>query len=137
MRTSNPTEAIGKAKELIDNCCKTILEDRGVAYDKDWTVAQLTKNTMKALRVTAEDINEGTLAGDKVKAIFDSLQGIAGSVAELRNTCGSGHGKSDSYSGLSVRHAKCAVGSSATLVECLWETYEWSKSRGTLNVSNK
>ncbi|MBR3313695.1 MAG: abortive infection family protein [Atopobiaceae bacterium] len=135
MRTTNPTEAIGKAKELIENCCKTILEDCGMEYDKNWTVAQLTKHTMKLLRVTADDINEGTPAGDKVKAILGSLQGIAGNVAELRNTYGAGHGKSDSYTGLSIRHAKLAVGSSVTLVEYLWETYEWREKTGTLNVS--
>ena len=132
MRTNNPTEAIGKAKELIENCCKTILEGCGMEYGKDWTVAQLTKNTMKLLRVTAEDINEGTPAGDKVKAILGSLQGIASSVAELRNTYGAGHGKSDSYTGLSVRHAKLAVGSSVTLVEYLWDAYEWREKTGTL-----
>lgn len=31
MRVENPTEAIGKAKELIESCCKTILERGGVA----------------------------------------------------------------------------------------------------------
>lgn len=34
MRTENPTEAIGKAKELIESCCKTILEEQGVSVDK-------------------------------------------------------------------------------------------------------
>ena len=134
MRTTNPTEAIGKAKELIENCYKTILEDCDMEYDKDLTVAQLMKKTMRLLRVTAEDINEGTPAGDKVKAILGSLQGIASNVAELRNTYGAGHGKSDSHTGLSTRHAKLAVGSSVTLVEYLWETYEWRKKNGGIST---
>ena len=29
-QSTNPTEAIGKAKELIESCCKTVLEQEGV-----------------------------------------------------------------------------------------------------------
>ena len=34
MQSTNPTNAIGTAKELIESCCKTILDDLGVAWDK-------------------------------------------------------------------------------------------------------
>jgi hypothetical protein len=40
MQTSvdtNPSDAIGKAKELIESCCKTILENKGVTVDKTGT----------------------------------------------------------------------------------------------------
>lgn len=30
MQSENPTEAIGKAKELVESCCKTILDEKGV-----------------------------------------------------------------------------------------------------------
>ncbi len=36
MQSKNPTEAIGKAKELIESCCKTILENNSVSIDKKW-----------------------------------------------------------------------------------------------------
>lgn len=36
MQNENPTDAIGKAKELIESCCKTILDNKGVAWDKNW-----------------------------------------------------------------------------------------------------
>lgn len=35
MTKENPTEAIGKAKELIESCSKTILEERNVPLSKD------------------------------------------------------------------------------------------------------
>ena len=50
MTKENPTEAIGKAKELIESCCKTILEERNTPYSKDDTVGQLTKKVMKLLK---------------------------------------------------------------------------------------
>ena len=30
LRTTNPTDAIGKAKELVESCCRTILKETGV-----------------------------------------------------------------------------------------------------------
>lgn len=125
----NPTEAIGKSKELIESCCKTILEEHRQPYDKNWSVSQLVKETMKTLQVSTDNISDETNEAKMIKAILGNLHGIAGNIADLRNAYGSGHGKSASYSGLSKRHARLAVGSSITLVEYLWDTYEWRKSK--------
>lgn len=35
MQNENPTEAIGKSKEFIESCCKTILEESQATIDKD------------------------------------------------------------------------------------------------------
>lgn len=128
-RETNPTEAIGKSKELIESCCKTILEESGKAYDKNWNLGQLVSKTMKSLDIDANEINAGLPAGGTVKRILSSLGNIAGGIAELRNPYGTGHGKPDSYKGLTVRHAKLAVGSATTLVEYLWDAHEWRKTR--------
>ncbi len=130
-RETYPTEAIGKSKELIESCCKTILEENSRTYDKNWNLGQLVKATMQCLDVDASEINAGLPAGDTVKRILSSLGNIAGGIAELRNPYGTGHGKSDSYKGLTVRHAKLAVGSAATLVEYLWDAHEWRKGQRT------
>jgi len=116
MQTDNPTEAIGKAKELIESCCRTILEENGKTVSKDWSVSQLVKATMTFLEVSTDNVDATTSEATTVKAILGNLHGIAGNIAELRNAYGSGHGKSAKYKGLTVRHAKLAVGSSVTLV---------------------
>ena len=126
-REENPTEAIGKSKELIESCCKTILEENGQSYSKGWNVSELVKATTKCLDITADSINENQPAGNTIKKILHSLAAIAGGIAELRNPYGSGHGKSDNYHGLAARHAKLAVGSSVTLVEYLWDAHLWRK----------
>lgn len=123
MAESNPTEAIGKAKELIESCCKTILNSRKIAWDKNWDVGQLTGETLKILKLMPKDIPEDAPAAAEMKALLGNLRAIATNVAALRNHYGSGHGKSADYKGLSPRHAKLAVGSSITLVEFLWETH--------------
>lgn len=123
MTESNPTEAIGKAKELIESCCKTILEDREIAWDKNWDVGQLVGETLKLLKLMPKDIPENAPAATEMRALLGNLRAIATNTAALRNHYGSGHGKSADYKGLSPRHAKLAVGSSITLVEFLWETH--------------
>ena len=133
MRTENPTEAIGKSKELIESCCKTILEEQGVAVEKNWDVSRLISETEKLLHISAKQVDENAPAAKHVKKLLGSLHGVAIGVAEFRNEFGSGHGKSASFRAAPVRHAKLAVGCSLTLCEYLWETYEWRIETGALS----
>jgi hypothetical protein len=126
MQTNNPTEAIGKAKELIESCCKTILDDLEMDYKSD-NVPQLTSKVMKALNLLPDNINPTARGADSIKAILGNLRAIPTELAKLRNPYGSGHGKSASFQGLEVRHAKLAVGSSITFVDFIWSTYESMK----------
>ena len=48
----HPTDAIGKAKELLESCCHTILTDKCITINKNWTLQQLVKNTCKELQLT-------------------------------------------------------------------------------------
>lgn len=127
-QSTNPTEAIGKAKELIESCCETILERNGISPNKDWKLNQLVDETMKLLEITPKHIPDTAKEATAIKAILGSLRGIATNIAIIRNAYGSGHGKSASYKGLQERHAKLAIGSSVTLVNFLWDSFERKKS---------
>lgn len=123
-QSENPTETIGKSKELIESCCKTIFEERNESYNKDLSVSKLVKETMKLLGISTDDMKKE----DKtIIAILGNLHGIAGNIGELRNEYGSGHGKSASYIGLKEHHAKLAIGSSTTLVQYLWDVHKLNK----------
>lgn len=124
MQTNNPTDAIGKAKELIESCCKTILDELGVKWDKNDDVPQLTSKVMKELNLLPSNVQPTDQGADTIKAILGSLRAIPTKLAELRNPFGSGHGKSASFKGLEERHAKLAVGSSITFVDFIWSTFE-------------
>lgn len=124
MQSENPTDAIGKAKELIESCCKTILDNKGVAWDKNWNMGKLTGETLNLLNLTPESISENDPVSENIKAVLGNLRGISTKLAEIRNPYGSGHGKSASFAGLETRHAKLAVGCSITFVTFLWDTYE-------------
>lgn len=129
MTTENPTEAIGKAKELIESCCKTILEERKIPLPPNDTLGHLTKQVMKLLKVMPNDIDDAIPAAKAMKQILGNLSAISEGMATLRNSYGSGHGRAASYKGLEERHAKLAVGSSITLVEFLWCTHERTKDK--------
>lgn len=128
-QSTNPTETIGKAKELIESCCETILEKNGVIPNKDWKLNNLVDETMKLLEITPEHIPDTAKEATSIKAILGSLKGIATHIAVVRNSYGSGHGKSASFKGLEPRHAKLAIGSSITLVNFLWDSYERKKAK--------
>ena len=130
MQSTNPTNAIGMAKELIESCCKTILEGLGIAWSKTDDVPQLTNKTMDALNLLPANVQETDQGADAIKAVLGNLRAIPSKLAEIRNPFGSGHGKSASFQGLEERHAKLAVGSSITFVDFIWSTYENQKKTG-------
>ena len=130
MQATNPTNAIGMAKELIESCCKTILDELGIPWSKTDDVPQLTNKTLDALNLLPANIQSTDQGADAIKAILGNLRSIPSKLAEIRNPFGSGHGKSASFKGLEERHAKLAVGSSITFVDFVWSTYENQKQTG-------
>ena len=131
MQSTNPTNAIGLAKELIESCCKTVLEELGIEWNRNDDVPQLTNKTMGALNLLPADIQQTDQGADAIKAVLGNLRAIPSKLAEIRNPFGSGHGKSASFQGLEERHAKLAVGCSITFVDFIWSTFENQKETGT------
>lgn len=127
MQKTNPTEAIGKAKELIESCCKTILDEMGITWSKNDDVSQLAGKVLKELDLLPANVQPSDPGADSIKAVLGNLRAIPSELAKLRNPYGSGHGKSASYVGLEERHAKLAVGCSITFVDFVWSTYESTK----------
>lgn len=135
MQSENPTEAIGKSKELIESCCKTILEYNKVIIDKKWDITRLVDETVKLLKITPRDIPDSAPEAIAIKGLLQNLKVISQNIATIRNAYGSGHGKSASYKGLEERHAKLAVGSSITLVNFLWDSYERQSLQNNVALS--
>jgi hypothetical protein len=126
---TSPYDAIGKAKELYESCCKTILMAHHISINADWTVSRLSKEVLKVLKLTPDDISDTVKANDTIKQLLGHLSAISQSMAELRNSYGSGHGKDIKFKGLTSRHARLAVGSAVTAVHFIWETYEEQKNQ--------
>ena len=124
---SDPSLAIGTAKELIETCCKTILAERGKPVSGTPDVSTLTKETLKELKLVPEGIPDAARGAEVIKRLLSNLGTIGNGLAELRGLYGTGHGKHGSATGLGARHAKLAVGAAATLAVFLFETHKETK----------
>jgi hypothetical protein len=120
---SDPSLAIGTAKELIESICKTILKDLGITFTKDDNIIELLKKTRKELGIVPDEIPETAKGAKIIKKLLNNLATIAQNLGELRNLYGTGHGRDGKMRGLTPRHARLAVGSASTLVTFLYETY--------------
>ena len=105
----------------------TVLDELGIPYTKNDDVPQLADKTLTALNLLPSNVQPTDRGADAIKAVLGNLRAIPTKLAEIRNPFGSGHGKSASFQGLEVRHAKLAVGSSITFVDFIWSTYESTK----------
>jgi hypothetical protein len=121
---SDPSLAIGTAKELIETCCKTILAERGKPVTGTPDVSTLTKETLKELKLVPEGVSDAARGADVIKRLLSNLGTIGNGLAELRGLYGTGHGKHGKAKGLGLRHAKLAVGAAATLSVFLFETHK-------------
>jgi len=124
---TDPSLAIGTAKELIETCCKTILAVRGVAISGTPDIPTLTKTTLKELNLVPEGVPSAARGADVIKRLLSNLSTVGHSLAELRGLYGTGHGQHGSTAGLTTRHAKLAVGAASTLAVFLFETHEQTK----------
>ena len=120
---NDPALAIGTAKELVETCCKTILQARRIQFGKSADLPELVKLTIKGLELTPDDIPDKATAADTMKRLLSNLATITKGVSELRNHYGTGHGKTAGSKGLGPRHAKLAVGAASTLAVFLAETH--------------
>lgn len=125
---TDPSLAIGTAKELIETYCKTILAERGKPVEGTPDVSRLIRETLKELKLVPEGVPDASRGADVIKRILGSLGAIGNGLAELRGLYGTGHGRHGSIKGLGARHAKLAVGAAATLVRFLFETHVETKS---------
>jgi hypothetical protein len=124
---TDPSLAIGTAKELIETCCKTILAERGQELSGTPDIPTLTKATLKELNLVPEGIPNSARGADVIKRILSNLSTVGHGLAELRGLYGTGHGQHGSSTGLTTRHAKLAVGAASTLAVFLFETHEQTK----------
>jgi len=106
----NTDLAIGTAKELLETTCKSILRQKEVAINQDWTLPQLTKATTNSLDFTPKEANDPGKAERAIKQILGGISSIVQGVGELRNDYGTGHGKEADFKGLEIKYAKLLVG---------------------------
>jgi hypothetical protein len=121
---SDPAQAIGTAKELVETCCYTILSERGKPAADKPDLLPLVRRTLEELKLVPDGIADAQKGAKSIKSLLGNLAVITQSLAELRNLYGTGHGKDGKMKGLSTRHARLAVGAATTLAVFLFDTHQ-------------
>ena len=114
---AEPGEAIALAKEIVESCCKLILDDRGVSYTEKAEIPELLKLLREELRIMPNGIDETAHAASDIRDVLQSLGKIAHSLGPIRNAYGTGHGRGRTFRGLQPRHARLAIGAASTFVD--------------------
>ena len=114
---SEPGEAIALAKEIVESCCKLILDDRKVTYPEKAEIPELLKLLRKEIKIMPDGIDENAKGANEIRGILTSLGNIAHALAPLRNAYGKGHGRGRDFKGLQPRHARLAIGAASTFVD--------------------
>lgn len=122
---SDPALAIGTSKDLIESCCKTILQQIPDADqpEKNDDLPTLSKKLCKALELVPEGISNEARGAETIKRTLSNLAAITKGVAELRSLYGSGHGRDGQYVGLEPRHARLAASCAIAFVDFATETF--------------
>ena len=106
---TDPEGIIGGAKDLVETVAKVVLDVVGQSYGSDTPVQKLASISMKALGIPEERPALLRLGG--------SMATAAGLIGELRNSDGTGHGRS-SPSTINIRHAEFVW--AAASAWCTW-----------------
>lgn len=120
---SDPSLAIGTAKDLVESCCKSILQEMGHKFDKTDDLPKLSKEMCKALGLVPEGIPSEAKGAEIIKRTLSNLTAITKGISELRGLYGSGHGRDGKHFGLEPRHARLAASCAIAFVDFATETY--------------
>lgn len=123
MADDHPNLAIGKSKELIESCAKTILKNQKIDFDNNMELGPLVKKTYQSLNIHSSSLDKNNKHYSTAIKILGNLSAITQNMAELRNNYGDGHGKDNTFQNLPPRYAHLAIGSATTVVRFMWDSY--------------
>ena len=119
---TDPGQAIGSAKEMVETVAKTLLKARGVSHGTGDDLLVLGRLVFTMLKQLPSDVPDASKGAATLKRTLNNLMNVVQGIAEMRGLYGTGHGKDGTSKGLQARHAKLVVGAAATLATYWVET---------------
>ena len=120
---TDPALAIGTAKDLVESCCKAILDEMCIPVEKTDDLPTLSKKMCRELGLLPDGISTEAKEAEIIRRTLSNLTAITKGIAELRGLYGSGHGRDGKHRGLQPRHARLAAASAIAFVDFVTETY--------------
>ncbi len=119
---SDPAGAIGDSKELLESVFRTVAQHHRIEIPEDADVTEMFKAVRNVLVVLPPSVTDPAKAMAILKRFLGNLSGLCGSLTELRNAYGAGHGKPDGFVGLDKKHARLAVTTAGGLAAFVLES---------------
>lgn len=122
MRDGDDAQLLGSTKELLESTAKVVLERAGQSPPAKFPA--LLTAAFEALHLHPKSTPAtGTRLEEPVRKIVGGALQVVLGIDELRNTSGTGHGRSGPTS-LSPRHARLAAGAGVTVASLLLDTLD-------------
>ena len=123
---SDPAQALGSAKELIETAAKLVLDHCDENPEQYKSVQQLAKAATKCLGLDADSIDQALRGAKSMKRVLAGLAQIVSGMAELRNLYGTGHGR-HRPTAIQSRHGQLGVNAAAAWVVFVLATLDERK----------
>jgi len=118
---SDPAQAIGSAKELLETVLKCVLEEQGSSSVDD--IPALLKRACQRLGLDVASVNPAEPGAEMVRRILGNLGQVVVGVAQVRNVYGTGHGRVNA-SELEIAHARLVVNGAVAAATFLLEVWQ-------------
>lgn len=118
----DPADVIGASKELVESVCKLVLDDCDLNYGNNDDLPSLYRKTAQELGIDRDSVPGSAKGSASAKKVLQNLATVVQSMAELRNSVGSGHGRTK-RSPVAVRHGRLAFNAAKTLVQFILDTW--------------
>lgn len=120
----SPAFVFDLSKSLIDTVCKTILEDRGVKLPGKPESPALLRETLKALKLHHDDVDQTEKTYESLKKTANGLQTALTGICELRNAHGLiGHGRDGYAPALESVQAQFVASAADAIVHILYRSH--------------
>jgi hypothetical protein len=119
---SDPAAAIASCKELIESQCKLVLTDLGIEYGRNDDLPALFAKVAAALAINADSVPNDSRGSDAMRKAVRALSTLVTSIAEARNSIGTGHGASE-LSPATPKHARLVFNSTVAVSQFVADTW--------------
>lgn len=125
----NPGFAFDLARTLLESACKTVLSERGFAYDGGWDLPKLLKETLANLELVPSELSSESGVSDSLRKMAGGLQTTIQGICELRNTHGfASHGKDASFRQLESVQALLVARATDAIVSFMFRVHHRYRS---------
>ena len=122
---SDPAQAIGSAKELLETVLNCVLEEHVATSPDD--IPALLKRACQKLGLDVASVDASAPAADVVRRILGNLGQVVTGVAQVRNGYGTGHGRVNARE-LEIAQARLVVNGAVAIGTFLLEVWQAQRS---------